>query len=470
LKGKVVSYDSVKGVGKIISKEEGIKPFNINDWKDYKTMPFIGMEISFEIDNLKITNITPLNSNLNLNSLKEHINYAIPYNLRIRENISLSECLNDFFKKYNRIAYKHQDMLLSKKTLPYKKIKRFLFTAYNNLLEIDMYINDRTLLLVREALEEIERYYQSILGEIKNPIEIMLEKIFLNKQQNYRKIKHKFETNKSLISESVSKSKSLDSQIKSLTIKLNEIKNKKSDEYLIKETELKSYRKLYVDLIDSAQNAKDENGILFEDLKKFKEFYKKLFQEGFNAKIEILLQILLKELNSMTYKFDTILWENAVNSQLIQHFFKEAKIEGSYSTKTFIKYYLKNLNNEKMHSKDAELLEVFNELQVFNKSIVIYSKHRNQAKELAVMIENLDHDIDVKIFISFKEFILNIKDSDGSLDIVMLELDNENEDVVKKVIPLLERTGIKVILFSNKIKRKGIVLFDEFPKKLKTLI
>ena len=468
MKGKILSYDSKKGIGRIITSKKQIKTFTAKDLIN-NIIPEVGLEVTFEIEDGKLRNIDIEDIYTLVDTVKKEVFYTPPKELNIKETVSLNECLDNFFKKYFNVINKYQSYLNSPKTLPYKKIKRFIFTAYNNLVEIDTNINDKHLLSVKNSLEELEFYYDSLIGDIKYPSEILLDKIFLKKQLEFQSINKKFEVNKKIISENLSKSKSLEGKIKQLEIELKSL-SPKSDIYIQKEAELKGYKKNYVDLIDKAQTLKDENATLIKDIVLFKEFYKELFKDIFIKKTKMLSKVLIKELDSIAYECDTILWKNAKASKAIQHFFKDAKIEGSYSTKTFMKYYLKNLNTEKMNNKDNELVEIFNELKLLSKSVVIYNKNRSHAREITLEIENLDHDTDVKIFNIFKEFILYIKENSTFIDIIILHIEENIVGSISKIMPIFSKLGIKAILYSDNIKADNIIKTKDLYKELRNLI
>ena len=449
MRGKVVSYDSQKGIGKILIKKEGIKLFNIDEWIDYDKLPQTGLEVEFEIENNELKNILSLHSEGNLfDKLNEKIIYSLPIGLNIQENVSLDYCLEEFFRKFKKIALKYRDIANSTKTLPYKKIKRFLFTAYNNLLELDSQINDTRLREVKNSLDEIEYHYDKLKNETKNPLYIILEKLVLSKQKNYQILKKRFEDNKILITENTKTTNLLELKIEKLKNELLEY-NPKSQEYAEKLSILKLYKRKYVDLIDETQNLKEDNSKIVDDISQFENVYKSIFEKFFNKEVSIILRILTKEMNALSYQFDTILWENAKISKPIQKFFEKAKIEGSYSTKTFMKYYLKNLNTEKMNTKDVELVEIFNELKVFSKNIIIYDRNKNTAREISLYIENLDHDNNVKIFDSIKEFVSYIKENSSNIDIIIAENDEYSSNLISKLSIVLEKIGIDLLLFND---------------------
>ena len=454
MKGKIVSYNFSKGEGRILIKKIGIKFFNIDEWIDYENMPEVGLEVEFEYSNDKLTNIVTAGAGNDLfGQLNEKIVYSLPNNLKIQEDVSLDYCLEEFFGKFKKIVLKYKDIIDKSKTLPYKKVKRFLITAYNNLLEIDVKINDNRLREIKASLDEVEYYYNKLKNEIKNPIYVILEKLVLVKQKNYQILKKRFENNKLLIAENTKNANLLEIKIESLKEKLNELKPK-SKEYIEQFNLLKAYKRKYVDLIDDTQNLKEDNANIVNDINQFEKVYKDIFEKFFNQEVDILLTILNQELNSLAYKFDTILWENAKKSNTIQKFFETAKIEGTFSTKTFMKYYLKTLSNDKMNEKNAELEDIFNELQVFSKNIIIYDRNKNRAVELLLYIENLDHDSNVKIFTNLKDFVEYIQNNDLNIELAIIEIEDNTKTAIEKVVlPILKRKRINWIFFSERLQQ-----------------
>ncbi len=470
MKGKVVSYDEKKGKGKILIKNKGVFVFDIENWLDYDNLPSISEEVQFDFEDGKIVDIVSTQNTKSLfNELNNIGEIVIPTNLSIKTTVSLNKCIEDFFDKYKNIAQKYKYLLDEKKSIPFKKVKRFLFTAYNNLVEIDPQINDKHLKEVKTILNDIDYNYDSLTQISKNPIYTNLEKIVLNKQENYVITKKRFEKNKELSVETTKNANLLEPKIEKLS---NSLKNlsQKSPQYKEIEEKLKILKRKYVDLIDFAQTLKEENSKIIDSIKEFENFYKDLFEKFFKKESKIILKILENELNKAAYKFDTLLWENAKKSQTIQHFFNEAKIEGSYSTKTFMKYYLKSLNNNKINDKDKELLEVFEELKSLSKNIVIYDANRNRAREFATYAENLDHDCDVKIFDNLKDFIFYIQENSSLVDIACIYISQHNKVIIPKILALLKKVDIDTLLYSDEIEEENIIKINDVKHQLKILM
>jgi hypothetical protein len=321
---------------------------------------------------------------------------------------------------------------------------------------MDSKISDTKLLEIKKSLEEIEQYYESLKKELKSPVYVNLERLVLKRQQNYVITKKRFESNKDLSVEAITNANLLEPKIEKLEEEIKSL-NRKTKIYEEKLKLLKSYKKKYVDLIDLSQNLKEENSKIIDDITQFENFYKEIFDKFFQQESDAIIRILERELNALAYQFDTILWENAKKSKVIQHFFEEAKIEGSYSTKTFMKYYLRNLQAEKMNINDTELAEIFEELKLFITNIVIYDRNRGRARDISVAVENLEHDLDVKIFDNFKDFILYIKENDSKIDIALIEVDDRTIKTIEKIVFILHKIGVKTLLFSETLNNHNIL-------------
>ena len=120
-------------------------------------------------------------------------------------------------------------------------------------------------------------------------------------------------------------------------------------------------------------------------------------------------------------------------------------------------------------SGDKELLEVFEELKSLSKNIIVYEVN-NRARDIAAYAENLDHDCDVKIFDNIKEFILYIQENATLVDIACIYISKYNQNIIPKILPLLEKIDIDTILYSDEIEDENIVKTKDLKYKLKMLM
>jgi len=115
---------------------------------------------------------------------------------------------------------------------------------------------------------------------------------------------------------------------------------------------IKKIKKVYVDSIYELSKKGDrfyEAKKLMEEIERKEELQ---FFPRFNKLREMHLKKLEKIINVKLYYFDKLLWYNASKSNLIVEFFNKSNIDGDFSTKTFIKYFLKNIDMSKSHNSD----------------------------------------------------------------------------------------------------------------------
>ena len=110
-----------------------------------------------------------------------------------------------------------------------------------------------------------------------------------------------------------------------------------------------------------------------------------------------------------------------------------------------------------MNINDTELAEIFEELKLFITNIVIYDRNRGRARDISVAVENLEHDLDVKIFDNFKDFILYIKENDSKIDIALIEVDDRTIKTIEKIVFILHKIGVKTLLFSETLNNHNIL-------------
>ncbi|MCV6608681.1 MAG: hypothetical protein OIF32_10740, partial [Campylobacterales bacterium] len=97
----------------------------------------------------------------------------------------LEACVEDFFVPFERKNLDYQDYTTQDKQMKYFLMKRFLYTAYNNLLEMDLSVNDSGLQKVKKNLELVVEHYTDFKHQLTKPPEYKYEEVFLHRQENY---------------------------------------------------------------------------------------------------------------------------------------------------------------------------------------------------------------------------------------------------------------------------------------------
>lgn len=378
----------------------------------------------------------------------------------IKVTLNINECIQQYFNKILNKIDSNIDLIQNERELDYVKMRRFLLTAYNDLLELDFSFQNKQLMEVKNYLDKIYSQYLYFKNETKFP-KRAYENIFLNRQLEYKRAYEIVKSNKLelLI---------LDTKIKSTEISIEETKNRlkkisrTDNQYNEITKNLKHLKATLVDAIHKRANLLEENHLLIKLTNEFYtknyEEFEKIFQDFSQTNILKLKMIQDK----LAYKFDTMIWEKANKSKTIKRFFHQAGIIEEFSSVTFLKYYLKRLDDKKLSLKHKELRDLLKYLEILKKNVIlcldddieflykfkdgIYSISRENlvitTTQAGEAIESLKKDHPNILMINPNTKRVNVK-----------QILNFTKDKLKH---------IKIIFFSNSISHEELTLAKEF--------
>ncbi len=285
-------------------------------------------------------------------------------------------------------------------------MKRFIITAYNHLMEIDIDLKMGDVAKSKNELFYAEKVYIDLHKKRKEPREVAFELVFLNQQPDYIFFKKKFEDLKQMQSMAQSRATQLHNELKARKEEILALKDKDSNIYQEKTNEYKAKNKDYADTLYKASTLKKEISEVFAYLEEFKTAYYGHFEVAYPSKIKKVEDFLLIVLNTRCYEFDTILWTKAKNSTLIRKFFEESKINGSFSSQTFLEYFLKSVNKAMANEENKKLFELLEYLKKSNdKVITIILEDTNEVMKMKSIIEAIDKSYKVQGFTSMAKFL-----------------------------------------------------------------
>jgi len=247
--------------------------------------------------------------------------------------------LNEYFDLINRVNKFHYDFLIENGFLfpdndNYIKLKRFIDTAANFLKDIDDKILHGLSGKLYKDVDDLYKFYRQFIKKTEY-IETIFYNEYLNSLDDYSKIKSKVINLKEKIEEY------------NATIKRSEENLKKLPE---KDENYKKIKRIYVDAIYELSKCKEDffkNKKLLEEIEKKEE--KRFFLE-FKKRRELHLKKLESIINAKLFYFEKLLWFNAQKSEAVVKFFQKSNIQGSFSTKTFIEYFLKHIDEAKSNN------------------------------------------------------------------------------------------------------------------------
>lgn len=325
-----------------------------------------------------------------IDALLHSADQAIPVDLTSKE------CIKKFLNRYKDVVKHNKIYAEQQNKIDYILMKRFLFTAFNNLAEMDLSIGIGRVQKVYKKLKSVEKEYEDLKRYSKKPIEELFEKIFLQEQISFGLVERDIESTKKVVAMYEERVKNLGNALEVLKADLGGLKEK-SEEY---NDALLRYKKTNTDYTDVLH----ELGLLKSKLEQstyiiysYKAENMEKFKEAFNVSLDDILDDLVIVLNGFSFSFDQILWEEARESAAIKKFFLSAQIEGSFSSKTYLHYFLKNIDKESKNTEHQRLMELYDYLKSnSSKYILIIGRDVDETSSSKYIVEAIDKDYAVK--------------------------------------------------------------------------
>jgi len=322
---------------------------------------------------------------------------------------------------------------------------------------------DEYLLELKGDLKVLESVYQKFHKKNTLP-EIAYESIFLEQQTTYQSYKKRMDTNSSELYTLKSTIKSLEFQIKDVQKEIKHCTIAKSRE--LKEIDLKRYNTYYVDSIHRSGNLKDENIQIKKLLNKFEENYMNDFVSIYGEEAKKYDQFIREQLNGYAYEFDKKMWEAAETSSAIRSFFKRANIDDDFSSKTFLKYFIKGLDETKFSKEHKRLYSLLEYLEGRAKvRILIVSENVKESDCIKHLIRSFDKEYSVEV--SDKPRSSYYRKDLSKLDIVFADVSMQNPtiyefiDMMKKRFTQANSHAVLCVTSNSFTKANLIALKDK---------
>ena len=412
--GKILFFNGSDGLGTIMSNTKEKINFSIEDWNDFDVMPSMGLEICYDYKNFKASSIiSSITKNKSDESNNEHF-------IEQKEIIALEDVENDFGEKkkavkatlnisksisnyFDIINNNIKQRNLYKKVpgrLDFLVVRRFLWTTFNNLNEIDLKILTPDIKALSKDLKSMAGIYDDFINKTKFPV-LAYEEVFLACQIEYLNIKD--DTQKMI--DRLTQMRASEEQLgKVLTQKRKELKKKiKTPEFPELKREFKILNGTYVDMIHMMGELNERYKHDIELVKNFEKKFKSEFYRLFHDEAKKYKDSIVGILNAQAFLLDSKLWHQAKSSKIVQQHFHKAGVWEDLSTKTYLKYYLDTLDSNKTGDETQKLFELFDYLTEIDKeSIMILVNSAQDAMEYESEIKKADKTYNVKAFIDEK--------------------------------------------------------------------
>ncbi len=390
--GKLISFDEETQTGKIEQDLNGrIYDFTIEVWDDPDPVK-VGEEVEFEVEMRAV--------------VKAHFKPKPVDPDAIAVTKTPEDCINDFFKRENDILSGYNDFVQSHFRIDFLRMRRFLLTAYNDLCAMDHLIQNDRLSMLKTEILMLFKDFEEFIKKAKHAPEYAFEQIFLERQSEYLKVARDLEETQKLLANAKSQVQILSNELDSKERELNALglsSNRKSHEYLSLEKEVKSLRARYVDLIQFVATRQEYIKKQIERMKKFKDAHFQGFMDTYKPMLKGIKEHFVTLLDCKAYDLDTDLWDRAKQSQIIKKFFRDARIEGGFCSKTFLRYFLRGLDKGKLSEQSKKLFDLLDYLEeVGKKNVLVLRSSLSDAQLCGEIIKQIDSSLNITIDIDPK--------------------------------------------------------------------
>ncbi len=411
LEGKIINLDPEKKQGQVEQlTTQRVFPFTYNVWEGEEEELATNLEVEFVVENRVITK---MKLKISLEELD-----AIPVTK------PANECINEFFARETSILSDYQDFVAESPELDFMRMRRFLFTAYNDLCDLDSMLENQELKIVKNEVSGLYRDFEEYNKKIQYPLPYCFEKIFLARQAEFTHLEQYIEDVKIGMNGAKAESEPLSRRLEEEERTLRLIVDKKSHEYIEQEKEVKAMRRRLVDLIDYIAKQKDIITRETERMKIFKEKHFQAFAAVFAPMTDEIKQKFIKLLNTKGYSLDKTMWARAKTNQYVKKFFRDSDIHGGYNSKTYLRYFLKGLDKNKIVS--ARTKELFGLLKNLESSgvqnIMVIQENDTKTFKSQQLIERVDSSL--KVTVEHNPFEALGKLGANPQDIVVLDYKN----------------------------------------------
>ncbi len=386
--GTIIFYNADNGSGLILDTNKEKHKFGIESWSDLENLPEIGLKIYFDFEDGTIKDICKKelpdqldseNTPIDIQDAKKTIlQTSLPdgseddslekkldpdfYSIKTVPKDFIETTMKNFFSSLRETVgkYKNYELQSADEKLDYFRIKRFLFTAYNNLLEIDSSLAEGNLTEVYHNIQNINDIYNIYKKSYMYP-QIAFSNIFL-RYTRYKEAKKRLEKNISNMKRVKSSLSVMEKEIKQKMDELSKLDKDDIEQDTLKQN-IKHLKGLYVDAIDYIGTLREENELLLPITDQYFECFFNEFSEKFESSYKQNIKNLVDILDSMAYLFDRLMWKKAGQSKTIKSRFEESNIPYPYSSLTFLRYYLKTLDKSKLSEENQELFNLLHYLE-----------------------------------------------------------------------------------------------------------
>ncbi|MEA3373008.1 MAG: hypothetical protein U9Q62_04880 [Campylobacterota bacterium] len=427
--GKILFYNANEGVGIIITGRKEKYEFEVVDWDDYDTLPDRGMEVSFEPDGDFATHIMVVDTAAAAKpkepAKQEEAVFSpdAPMLTLIHLNIDPGEAIREYFDRIERNIQEHTQYKTATGRLDFLRIRRFLFTTYNNLTELDVNFITPELKVMRDDLLQMSQVYDDYKIKATYP-DVAFDKVFLSRQPDYVYLRQDAEYSFNELKGLHTSEQMLTERVEDKEVILNRTL-RSSTQFPRLEGEYKELKKKHVDTIHLIASLNERYKEASRLMGEFEQEHQHTFFERFTEASRKYRKQIIYILDAQSFMFDELLWHQAKKSKVIKRFFEEAHIKGNYCAKTYLKYYLNTLDQQIISVEQQELFELYEYLESLEHDKIMILVHDfDDALRLKYLLAKIDSSLSIEAFVDERKALAWAQKKEPSIMLIEDQLQN----------------------------------------------
>ncbi|MFA6143941.1 MAG: hypothetical protein WC691_03985 [Sulfuricurvum sp.] len=321
-------------------------------------------------------------------------------------------------------------------SIDFLKMRRFLITTYNTLIDLDLELKQSIITDILKELNVVTTIYDSFQQKSKQ-IKRAFHDLFLNCHDDFVKAQYKLESNKLAIGKHSGNITKAEATIAKLT-HIFEKTSPTSPNFILIQEKIKKVRTIATDEIHHKRTLEVANIGLIQFTEMIKNENEESFTVKYRTQAKIINQKIIALLNKMAFRFEASLWEKARQSKRIKNHFRESEVKGKLCSLTYLKYYLQSLDKEKLSQSHRELITLLPYIENLHRRFALYfSIEIDNAIRLKTVISSIDKYIDVESTFHYDKTIASIMKQVPDF----IFIDQQHPDL-RKLIKALKASGI----------------------------
>ncbi|HZF70822.1 hypothetical protein [Sulfuricurvum sp.] len=317
---------------------------------------------------------------------------------------STESAIVDYFTTINHSLESFTRYENAPNSIDFIKLRRFLLTTYNNLVDLDLDLKNAQVTDILKDLMSLSEIYDAFKQKSKQ-IKKAFYDLFLSRNDEFVHAQKRVESNKSAIEHHNSNIAVAEAAIAKLEYHIKKTPEA-SDYYLIIQERMKKAKGIIVDEIHAKRSQEEENFKLIQFIDMIITENEESFAKKYAVQAIIFDQKITDLLNKAAYVFDVSLWQYARDSKPIKMHFQKSYVKGQLSSLTYLKYYLQSLNHENFSAEQQELAALVPYLENLHRRKILYlTTEVENAMRLKSVITSIDKYIDLETTMNYDKMI-----------------------------------------------------------------